>query len=96
MLETLAVQALRAWNVLAQEPEAVGLAAALGDGGILDQRRGMGLGQDLLEDRIQRFPGARRGQLAQHVPVVRPRQRVHRGSDVPHRQIHRQARNEFE
>ncbi len=59
MFETRAVQTLRARNVLAQEPEAVGLAATLGDGRVLDQAGGMRVGKDVLEDSIQRFVGAR-------------------------------------
>ncbi len=70
MLEACTIEALGARNVLAQEPEAGGLAAALRDGGIRHQPRAMGLGQDLLEYAVQGFIGAWRSQFAQHVPVV--------------------------
>ena len=65
MFETLAIQALRARNVFAQEPEAVRLATALGDGGVVHQAGRYALSASASSSTVSSDSSAR-GEVSSH------------------------------
>ncbi len=95
VFEACAVQALRAREVLAQEPEAVGLTSALRNRSVAgpDLPHGPRRGSP---SRIVFKRSSARGEVSSHsnVPVV-PRQWIHRVFDMPYGQVQRQAWQQF-
>ena len=96
VLDRDAVELLRLRDVLAQLPEVRALRVARGERGI-EHQAFLGRGAErLLEQRVERVALGAVGELHQHVPGMRLRQRIARAGDVLEHEVEADARDQLE